>query len=58
MQPSICTIYLDMYEQSLAKLLGSIMATGPHSRLDTEVETCSTCEAKRKEVNGHHGLKS
>ena len=45
-------MYLDMYEQSLAKLVGGVMATGPHSRLDAEVEPCSTCEAKRKEVNG------
>ena len=35
-QPSIC----NMYEQSLAKLLGSVMATGHQSRLDTEIETC------------------
>ena len=34
-------MYLDMYEQSLAKLVGSVMATGPHSRLDAEVEPCS-----------------
>ena len=35
-QPSIC----NMCKQSLAKLLGSVMATGPQSRLDTEIETC------------------
>ena len=39
--PSICTMFLDMYEQSLAKLVGGVMATGPHSKPDAEVEPCS-----------------
>ena len=34
-------MFLDMYEQSLAKLVGRIMATGPHSQPDAEVEPCS-----------------
>ena len=42
-----------MYEQSLPKLVGGVMATGLHSQLDVEVEPCSTCEVKLKEVDGH-----
>ena len=32
-------MYLDMYEHSLAKLVGSVVATGPHSRLDVAVDS-------------------
>ena len=40
--PSVCTMFLHMYEQSLPKLVGGVMATGLHSRLDVEVEPCCT----------------
>ena len=42
--PSVCTMFLHMYEQSLPKLVGGVMATRLHSQLDVEVEPCSTCE--------------
>ena len=35
---------------SLFKLAGGIITTGPRSRLEVEVEPCSTCEAKLKDV--------
>ena len=31
-------MFLDMYEQLLAKLVGGVMATGPHSQPDAKVE--------------------
>ena len=46
-------MFLHMYEQSLPKLVGDVMATGPHSQLDVGVERCSTCEGKLQEVKGH-----
>ena len=41
--PSVWTIFLHMYEPSLPKLVGGVMATSLHSRLDVEVEPCN-CE--------------
>ena len=40
--PSVWTMFLHMYEPSLAKLVGGVMATCVHSRLDVEVEPCCT----------------
>ena len=37
----MCTMFLDMYEQSLAKMVGGVMTTGPYSQPDVEVEPCS-----------------
>ena len=44
-EPQHCTqsfhpfaLFLHMYEQSLPKLAGSVMATGPHFQLDVEIE--------------------
>ena len=34
-------MFLDMYEQWLAKTVGGVMATGPHSQPDAEVEPYS-----------------
>ena len=31
------TMFLDMYEQPFAKLVGGVMATGPHSELYVEI---------------------
>ena len=43
-------MYLDMYEQSLAKLVGGVMATGHHSRLDAEFEPCSNMPTYSKQL--------